>query len=176
MSEYDGKIVTNTGVWISPENPSVDDINIFDIAHALSNTCRYGGHCDFFYSVAEHSIIVSRLCSKVFALEGLLHDASEAYFPDIPSPIKRLMPEIKNAENNILNAIWNKFGLSYQFMHKIKAIDSSLIKKEVKILIKRANADCFVSDDFYDFEIKISGYSPLEAKKKFLERFFEIKS
>ena len=70
---------TFTGKAFFPLDPRPEEMDIFDIAHALSNLCRYGGHCNKFYSVAEHSVLVSILCRLYYgeqvALQGLLHDA-----------------------------------------------------------------------------------------------------
>ena len=47
---------TYTGNKIDPMNMTASDISIQDIAHALSLTCRGGGHVSYFFSVAQHSI------------------------------------------------------------------------------------------------------------------------
>lgn len=69
-------IATFTGGVFFPLAPRVEDVRISDIAHALSMLCRFAGHTRGFYSVAQHSVLVSRLCSQQDALWGLLHDAS----------------------------------------------------------------------------------------------------
>ena len=92
--------------WISTQavkqfnfiNPKVEDIHILDIARALSNICRFGGHTSSFYSVAEHSIITAEIleqknANKITVLAGLLHDATEAYMGDMPRPIKGSLPQ-----------------------------------------------------------------------------------
>jgi hypothetical protein len=86
-------IVTYTGRRFHFLDPKIDEISIEDIAHALSNVCRFTGHTKRFYSVAEHSCLVSALCDN--RLEGLLHDASEAYMSDLSSPLKMLVPDYK---------------------------------------------------------------------------------
>src|ERR1700724_2684254 len=78
---------TFTGRRFYPLSPRVEDVCIEDIAHALSNICRYGGHCREFYSVAQHCNMVSDWMPE-FKLEGLLHDSPEAYIGDMVRPVK----------------------------------------------------------------------------------------
>lgn len=90
-------IQTYSGRRFFPLDPRPADVKIEDIAHALSNKCRFNGHCLTFYSVAEHSVRVATLAmsrhggaeKSTIGLQALLHDAAEAYLPDICSPIKR---------------------------------------------------------------------------------------
>jgi len=88
-----GHITTFTGKKFNLERP---DFDLEDIAHALANTCRYGGHCRKFYSVAEHSVNVARIMD-VEGLgdprEGIMHDATEAYLSDVPAPFKQFLPD-----------------------------------------------------------------------------------
>ena len=51
---------TFTGRQFFPLDPDPQDIDIVDIAHSLAMQCRYNGHTDRFYSVAEHCVHVSR--------------------------------------------------------------------------------------------------------------------
>src|ERR1019366_9954250 len=85
----DGAIRTYSGVRFKPLDPD-PAVGISDIAHALANQCRFGGHSSAFYSVAQHSVRVSEICAAEDALWGLLHDASEAYLVDVPAPLKQL--------------------------------------------------------------------------------------
>lgn len=107
------EIMTYTGVLINPLRPSVDLIRIEDIAHALSNQCRFTGHTREFYSVAEHSLMVSRMVPPKDALWGLLHDASEAYLSDIASPVKHTeaYTAYREAEEVLMFCIAQAFGL-----------------------------------------------------------------
>lgn len=90
------EVETFTGKFVDTKKPDPASIDLGDIAHALANTCRYGGHCQRFYSVAEHAVFVSRRLerkgySKNVQLAGLHHDDAEAYLGDIPRPMKSLL-------------------------------------------------------------------------------------
>lgn len=122
------KIRTFSGIYIDPLNPKPEDICIEDIAHALSNQCRFGGHLPEFYTVAQHSCHVAEMCEDPLA--GLLHDASEAYLLDIPSPIKQRIPEYKAWENNLMEVIAMKFGFTYPFHESVKAADKLMLQRE----------------------------------------------
>ena len=105
-----GCIRTFTGLYIDVFEPKPEMICIEDIAHGLSMQCRFGGQLPKFYSVAQHSIHCSEIVSDHLKLEALLHDASEAYLLDIPSPIKNRMPEYKAVEDRLMKAIAAKLG------------------------------------------------------------------
>ncbi len=87
----DGFLPTCTGRSVHILNPRPEEIDIEDVAHALSHACRFAGHVPAFYSVAQHSILVSELLDARTALWGLLHDASEAYLHDLTRPLKRAL-------------------------------------------------------------------------------------
>jgi uncharacterized protein len=119
-------IQTYTGRRVYPLDPSPEDIDIADIAHALSNVCRFTGHVREFYSVAQHSVIVSECVPAPFALLGLMHDAPEAYIGDISRPLKKSLAAlddagpssgrlgtyepIRFAEGRLMDAIAARFG------------------------------------------------------------------
>jgi hypothetical protein len=106
-------IMSFTGRHVTPLQPTTDMLCIEDIAHHLSHEARYNGATREFYSVAEHSVRVSWLVPKAYALEGLLHDASEAYLKDIPAPLKRqdAFAEYREAEERLGLCVAAKFGL-----------------------------------------------------------------
>ncbi len=104
-------IETFTGKKTDFLSPDPNAINIQDIAHGLSQVCRFSGQCSHFYSVAQHSLNMAielhkRGCGPRLLLLGLLHDASEAYIGDVPSPLKQLLPAYREIEKTVQLTIW----------------------------------------------------------------------
>ena len=98
-------IQTYTGRKFHPLDPAMTDFDLRDIAHSLSLLCRFNGHCLRFYSVAEHSVRVSRILPDDLKLWGLLHDAGEAYLTDLPRPVKGQMPGFRDMEDKIVEYV-----------------------------------------------------------------------
>lgn len=94
-------ILTYTGLHFPLLKPEYFHFNILDIAHALSQLCRFTGHTSSFYSVAQHSVMVASLVPADQALAALMHDAAEAYLGDVSSPLKALLPDYKLIETNV---------------------------------------------------------------------------
>lgn len=90
-------IQTHSGKRFDLLDPTPEMVDSEDIAHALSQLCRYTGHCKHFYSVAQHCVHVSERVPPEFALAGLLHDAHEAYVGDVSSPLKKAMRRVVTA-------------------------------------------------------------------------------
>lgn len=123
---------TFTGRIVDPLALKPEDIDILDIAHGLSNICRYGGHCAQFYSVAQHSVHVMSLCSDDHKMAGLLHDAEEAYLGDIPRPLKR-RPEyafIREAGERARAMVFTRFGLDIDLPEEVHSHDHSVLVSE----------------------------------------------
>jgi hypothetical protein len=134
-------IRTISGKYVNVFEPKVEMICIEDIAHALSNQCRFAGHTPYFYSVAQHSNLCFELASPEHKLAALLHDASEAYLCDIPRPIKLRLPEYKLIEDKLMKLIAEKFGFQYPLHPEVKEIDDRLLKMEWDNLIIREKKD-----------------------------------
>lgn len=114
------------------ENP--DAIVIEDIAHALACVNRFGGHTKKPTNVAQHSVYVSRLSGPdpVARLQGLLHDASEAYLGDIIKWIKAT-PEFeryREIEDNLQRAIYRKFGVPEEMLPAVERADRIMVRHE----------------------------------------------
>lgn len=170
-AEGDGPwIITYSGIKMHLAKPIEDEILIQDIAHALSQLCRFVGHTRKFYSVAEHSIHVSEACSDENALWGLLHDASEAYTNDMSGPMKSYMPEFKVAEDKIQKTIADRFGLPWPMPQEVKDMDIAMLATEATQLMPRSE---FWVPDLSQEPLNVRVKVPMtseQAKQKFLER------
>jgi len=171
---FDGSITTYSGVLFWPLLPNADDIRIEDIAHALSNQCRFAGHTHVFYSVAEHSVRVSHLCRPEEALWGLLHDASEAYLSDVPAPLKEL-PEFeayRTAERSLQRVIAQRFGLPPEEPWSVTEADRTVLRIEVRDLLEPM--DTARSGKGPNRPVITTPWRPRIAKTRFLNRFREL--
>ncbi len=124
-------ITTFTGKHFHQLNPSPNEICIEDIAHGLSNMCRYNGQCTPFYSVAQHSIELFRIVPEELRPVALFHDASEAYIHDITSLLKEILPQYLLIESNITKAIFEKFSIDYDRLQFLKPYEDILVATEV---------------------------------------------
>lgn len=105
----DHEVETFSGRYVDVGSPDPDSIALEDIAHALANTCRYGGHCKTFYSVAEHSVFCSirverQGFGRAWQLAALHHDDAEAFLSDIPRPMKPLLGEAYERMSDTMDA------------------------------------------------------------------------
>lgn len=176
MTERRGDYITTyTGKRFYPLDARVEDVDITDIAHALSNQCRFAGHCNIFYSVAQHAILVSQMCRPEDALFGLLHDASEAFLCDVPTPLKR-QPEFepyRNAEKALMNIICDAFGLVHDEPVSVKEADKRMLATEARDLTFTAGRGwTTMNAEPYDWHVQ--AWSPEYTRVKFLSRFHEL--
>ena len=167
-------IQTFTGRKLFPLDPDPDALDVRDIAHALSLHCRFNGHCRVFYSVAEHSVRVSRQLTDADALWGLLHDASEAYLSDVPKPLKKDLPEYQGAEKHLMRVIAERFGLTWPIPNAVHEADMVLLMTERRDLVGEPVDDWGI--DAAPLTERIEPLSPLDAEEAFLARYAELAS
>lgn len=173
-------IETFTGQAFQPLSPSVSDIRIADIAHSLSQQCRFSGHTREFYSVAEHSVRVSWLLqdwemSRRTQLWGLLHDASEAYLVDIPAPVKKTHSLLgyRLAESEVMRAVCERFNLTRKQPDAVTKADAVLLATEARDLMPYRK-EHWTSLLEPPLEAVITPWAPQEAERKFLTRYAEL--
>jgi hypothetical protein len=167
-------IQTYTGKKFFPLNPRIEDICIQDIAHALSMQCRFTGHCKKFYSVAQHSVLVSYLCNEQDRKHGLLHDGSEYALGDVSSPLKRSgrFEEYKKMEKVLQAAIYRVFDLSEAEPPSVKAADLLMLGIEAQTLLEPKHPDW--KYPVIPPPLAVIPLSPEQAETLFLQRFNEL--
>ncbi len=169
-------IQTFTGKKFPLDDPDPDQIYIEDIAHALSLLCRFNGHCTKFYSVAEHSVHVSREIDPKLAMIGLLHDAAEAYLGDVPSPLKTQLPQFKEFEWKMEQAIGERFGIDPKLFScaELKRADVQLLVDEKKVLMVGEPEEWPNSAPEVKNTNRIEALGTADAKGWFLEEFEKL--
>lgn len=166
-------IQIHNGSYFDFNDPESADFDIEVLSHSLSNICRFTGHSRAFYSVAQHSVHVSHLVPKEYALFGLLHDASEAFLGDIASPLKAMLPQYKDLECKVQSMIFRKFGLLEVMPWEVKRADLKALKTEQRDLMR--SKDAWPGLEFIEpDERRIVPHLPMVAKHMFLTRFAEL--
>ena len=181
-------IRTFTGGQFHFDDIYKNDIRIADIAHALSNTCRFGGHCREFYSVAQHSLSVSRNVPKWARYPALLHDAAEAYIGDIVSPLKLQFAEMfcegmglsgsmisdleERIRDHILDSLHPDLMSFGDWEKEIKIADERMLLAEARDLLV-GGLDGFHSA-YEPSSDPIKPEAPRVAEVKFLHAYFDI--
>lgn len=168
-------VQTYSGKKFFPLDPNDDDLEIEDIAHALSNQCRFAGHVREFYSVAQHSVLVSLDCRPENALAGLLHDAAEAYLTDLPRPLKRSdgFEAYNAAERSLMASIERRFDLAGHCWLSIHESDMRVFAAECRDLMSPLHPE-FDVGGFAPIDDRIEPLTPKEAKRLFLARYNEL--
>lgn len=171
------EIITFTGKIVTPFDPKPEQIDIVDIARALSMQCRFTGHTTAFYSVAEHCFNVGEAMEKDGhsardLLYGLLHDASEAYMADIASPVKQNFPEYKAAESKIQAVIFEAFGLNPVPPAMIKSYDRAALSLEAQELLPPIFMSRY-SDELAppQSNVRLALWPPSVANRGYLQAF-----
>lgn len=165
---------TNSGGRYYPLDPRQDQIDPGDIAHALSLLCRYGGHVDRFYSVAEHCVLVSLAVPPEHALQALLHDATEAYVVDVPRPVKQHLTNYKELEARVWAVIADRFDVSRVVAPEVTEADNRILLNERAALMRNAEVGAWTVDGMEPLDISIRAWSPERAKIEYLDRLREL--
>ena len=163
-------IQTFTGKKFHPTDPQIDQICIEDIAHALAFTnCRFGGHCETYYSVAQHCVLGSYYCED--RLDFLLHDSAEAYLCDIPRPVKKCFPMYEKMEEKILIAVADRFEIQYPLTKSVTDIDDRMLQTERLYLLENP---LWKMEGVQPLDVLIESWTPAIAEAAFLNRFDKL--
>lgn len=164
-------ILTASGREFDFLDPQPEAIQIGDIAHALSQICRFTGHTRRHYSVAQHSVLCSYRVPQEHALAALLHDAAEAYIGDVAAPLKRILPDYQAIEARIEAAVLARFGVAAALPECVKKADLEMLGAELRDLMPGGAA---VDLGVEPCRVKLGGWVAGEAKREFLRRFEEL--
>lgn len=169
---------TNSGLVFDFINPTEEMIDIEDVAHALSQLCRFTGHCDRFYSVAEHSLIGALFFMErgedELAFEFLMHDAHEAYVGDLSTNLKKLCPDFKVVEERVDKIIRTKYNMAETMPSEIKQMDIRMLATEkANLLDNHSESDWAIlhNVEILDENLRDSALSMHEIRQLFLDTF-----
>lgn len=184
-------IRTHSGLFVEPLDIDRDNMRIEDIAHALSNQCRFSGHTAYHYSVAQHSVLVVWILERLLGytdretlLWGLLHDAAEAYLVDLPRPIKRHedFAAYREAEIELQEGVSCKFDLDCGCPPEaVHQADDIALRAEANVLMHGTKdwtaADggrTIGLDELRHVEDEIRRMDPEDAKADFIATFLRL--
>lgn len=193
------EVETFSGLYVDTKNPDPATISLVDIAHALAATCRYGGHCQSFYSVAEHAVFCSIRAQRVglgklWQLAALHHDDAEAYLGDIPRPLKPLLGTVYTELSDqmdlaVCEALELPFAGPLFHAKAIKSIDTWALLVEARFLLPSQGKGWYLGEQgahAWGLEEQPSrivvpdywrgGISPSAAKRLYLDRHAELTS
>ena len=159
--ETEKTIRTATGIYFNVFDPDPSLIDVIDIAHSLAMQCRFNGHIKNFYSVAQHSVWVAERVPVQHKKAALLHDGSEAYLCDIPSPIKKYFDQYRTIEDQVMKCIATRFDFEYPLPDDVKRVDKMALYWEWENKVLRD----FSPTDNWGF---------LEGKEKFLQCWYSL--
>ena len=174
---------TFSGVRFYLIDPRPEEVNMTDIAHSLSQQCRFTGHTKRFYSVAEHC------CRMVdFAADWathlrdwiLMHDAAEAYIGDMNRPLKRGCGEVgvryQEVEERILEAIHRRFSLNWPIHEEVERLDARMLVTEAQQVYDHHPP--WIKEGIWShidpIPTELGFWDPRKAEEQFLNRADEL--
>lgn len=174
---------TWTGLAFDFEDVIPENVVLADVAHSLALQCRFNGHVREFYSVAQHSVIVSEIVPRELARFGLLHDAAETFTGDLVKPVKDVLRQrygdrgFQLLERKIRVAILIRFGVPFPApdeLATVKAADRVALATERRDLMSPPAQTWESIEDVEPLARRIIPWQWEEAQVRFLERFAEI--
>ena len=178
-------LTTFTGTHFHFDPLSGDDVYGLDIAHSLSNLCRYNGHCPEFYSVAEHCCHLHDWIMHThfdpdhkdhehkleYALAGLFHDAAEAYVGDFVSGLKMTYPILREYTHQIEELIFQRFQLTWPMPGVVVEADKRILQDEFRRLFPGRTP---IEEGYIPLQLDIQCWSPKQAKSEFISRAYRV--
>jgi hypothetical protein len=162
------------GGFFDYEAPERSRYDITDIARGLSHTARFSGQTQRVYTVAQHSVLVSKLVPPEHALEGLLHDGTEAFLCDVPSPLKRMLPGYVELEKRAEADMCKRFGMKFPFHPSIKEADIRVFLAERRDMQPCVKEECYEGRGLAPYPNKIIAWDSHMSYIYFMRRFKEL--
>ena len=151
---HDAWMQTHAGLAFDLLTPTPAMVRPGDVAHALARVNRFGGHTTRPLSVAQHSLIVAEIMASglgvanpTLLLQGLVHDAPEAYVGDLPSPLKALLPEYQEIEARVWRACAPRFHVPEALDEAVKQADRLACRAEAHAFLQAAPLDDWAGPD-----------------------------
>lgn len=158
-------------------DPDPTVLSIEELAHVLSNVCRFSGHVRHFYSVAQHAVNASLIVSPENAKTALMHDTAEAFTNDIVTPLKHIVPTFREIEVRIETAMAEHWGFQYPLPDEVKWADLAMLKIEKEVL-KPSGSSWSVLEgieiEHLREKVMVGPISPAQARDAFLKRWEEV--
>lgn len=167
-------IMTHSGRRVNPLNVQIDDVDITDIAHALALTNRFGGHTVCPITVAQHSVLVSRMVPKEHAMQGLLHDASEAYLGDVTKWLKGTpaFEQYRISERLAEQSIYVRFGCCIYMHPAVEVADWRMVVFEASV--GYGDKSWLGEPEPHPVLAEWSPWPWARARREFLDRFAQL--
>lgn len=165
---------TYLGNRFYPRECRITKIDLEDIANGLAFQCRFNGQTSKFFSVAEHSLIVSALLPDRLKFAGLMHDAAEAYLGDWIKPLKILYPELNGIEHGVTELIAEHFGIDFSDYALIKRADLISLATEKRDLMPNSTENWSYLEEIPVLKNKLEPMDPDTAKAVFLDEFYRL--
>ena len=172
MSAHRPDILLRSGNFFNFLSPEASTITVEDIASGLANEARFNGQTHDFYSVAQHSVLVSLIVPPAHTWEALFHDCAEAVIKDIPKPLKRLLPDYQALEHRVEAAIFAKLGIALPLHPSIKEADLILLATERRDMMPPHDHPEW--PDVLPMQSAIVPLAPAEARDYFMSRYHEL--
>lgn len=167
-------ITTRSGRQVNLLDPQYSQIDIGDIAHGLAYQCRFNGQTSRFYSIAQHSLMVSSILPDHLKLVGLLHDAAEAYVGDVVHPLKVLLPDYQAIEFNFTQAIGLRFNVNLDHHEDVKRADLIALATEKRDLLPRERCDWELLKGIRPLDKLTLPMTPEQSEDTFMRTFFAL--
>ena len=167
-------IMTVEGSYFDFDHPEQSSFTIETVAHALSNLCRYTGHTREFYSVAQHCVYVSHIVPEHLALQGLLHDAGEAFINDVARPLKNMLPDYRIIEHRVEKAVFERLGIPVEIAPEVHHADLVMLATEKRDLMPGNSTRWALLDGIPMLDMEIEPVLPRQAYRLFMDRYEEL--